>query len=145
MPRQSLVVTQQFSEPREAVFARLTDHATFGRILGNPMTRIKDAVGENLNGLGSVRRIKIGPVSFEETVTAFEPPKRQCYTVSKGSPIKDHEGELIFTDNGDGTTTVNYTIVFSPKVPLTGGLIKTALETGIRKALAADARRHAAS
>lgn len=134
MPKQRIVITQDFPAPRETVFATLTDHNSVGPILGAQMRRIKD--GEDaLNGLHSVRKVSIGPVSFEETVVRHEPPARMEYTVTKGGPIKHHRGTLLFeaTDTG---CHLHYEIVFDGRIPFTGAIIRQQLDTAIRKGLA---------
>jgi hypothetical protein len=82
-------------------FSDLSDHATFGRMLGVNIQRIKDSKHENYDGLGSVRLIKSFPVPpFEETIVAFEPNILIAYEISKGSPIKNHRGEMHFSGQG---------------------------------------------
>ena len=143
MPKHEVIAEQVFSAPRSAVFARMTDHNTVGRILGAKMHRIKDADGDNPNGLGSVRKVTVVPASFEETVTRFEPDTVMEYTVSKGGPIKNHLGRMQFTDTAEGCR-LHYRIVFDGRIPLTGGIIAKGLQDGIRKGLAKLAREMAA-
>ena len=81
MPKQRIAITQDFAAPRETVFAQLTDHNKVGPILGAKMVRIKDG-DDATNGLHSVRKVTIGPLSFEETVVRFEAPERMEYTVT---------------------------------------------------------------
>lgn len=139
MPKQQVVAEQVFSAPRGEVFARLTDHNSVGKVLGAKMQRIVDAEGDNPNGLGSVRKVSIGPISFEETVTRFEPDEVMEYTVSRGGPIKNHLGRMQFTETPEGCR-LHYRIVFDGRIPLTGGLIAKGLQDGIRKGLAKLAR-----
>ncbi|HAC26949.1 MAG TPA: SRPBCC family protein, partial [Marinobacter hydrocarbonoclasticus] len=49
------------------------DHHRFGKLVGAPVKRIKDSDQADPNGIGSVRKIGIGPLSLEETVLGFEP------------------------------------------------------------------------
>ncbi|MDX1453805.1 MAG: SRPBCC family protein [Oleiphilaceae bacterium] len=134
MARQSLRIQQQFNAPLNEVFDTLSDHERFGRIIGVKMKRVKTG-DDGANGLGSIRTIHIGPLpSFEETITGFEPNALIEYKITKGSPIKNHVGTLRFSEN-NGVTELDYTIELESKIPLTTGLIKTALHNGIAKGL----------
>ena len=134
MATQTIQMQQDFNAPVSEVFQVLSDHERFGRIIGVKMKRIKDGEG-SANGLGSVRSIHIGPLpSFEETITQYEENAFIEYKITRGSPIKNHVGRLIFEEK-DGRTRLNYTIELESKIPFTTGLIKAALENGIVKGL----------
>ena len=114
---------QYFAAPRAKVFGWFADHVNLRCVWGGRFQRIKDATeGPNPNGLGSVREIKLGFSSFEETIVKFQPPSVIEYTVTRGSPIKNHLGRLVFAD-ADSGTKLDYTISFDPKIPFTGWLI----------------------
>ena len=54
--------------------------------MGAKVTRVSDGDASR-NGVGSTRRLKIGPLpAFEETVTAAEPNSLIEYTISQGHP-----------------------------------------------------------
>jgi hypothetical protein len=134
---QHIKIIQTFNKSVEKVFTDLSEHDTFGRIIGVNIQRIKDSKDTNKNGLGSIRLIKSFPApSFEETIVAFEPNKFIAYEVSNGSPIKNHLGELHFSGEGERSKLV-YTIHFEPKInfPMWGGLLKSLIEKPIRKGL----------
>lgn len=125
-----------FNAPVATVFGELSDHNKMGKILGAKVKRIKDGKGD-VNGIGSVRRITPAPLAdFEETVTGFEPNKLIEYTVTKGSPIKNHLGRMIFSES-NGKTQLHYTIQFDMKlgIPFTGFLLRTVLEKIITSGL----------
>lgn len=134
---QQIEIIQAFNKPVEKVFSDLSEHATFGRILGFNMQRIKDSHDADKNGQGSLRLIKSFPAPpFEETILVFQPNKMIVYEVSKGSPIKNHRGELHFSGQGENSKLV-YTIRFEPKVnfPLWGKLLRILIEPPIKKGL----------
>ena len=129
MSSQFIQMNVDFNAPVETVFAQLSDHENMGDILNAKVKRVKDGEG-NLNGVGSVRRITPLPLAeFEETVTAFEQNKLVEYTITKGTPLKNHLGRMVFSES-EGKTKLHYTIQFEPKlpIPLTGLIVKTALE-----------------
>lgn len=114
---------QFFAAPREKVFAYFADHQKFGRIWGGKFTRVKDSRDPaDPNGLGSVREIRNTGMVFEETIVKYEPPALIEYAITKGGPIKNHLGRIVFNDVPGGTK-LEYTITFEPKIPLTGGLV----------------------
>lgn len=135
MAKHTISIEQDFPAPRSQVFAKLTDHNAVGPIMGAKMQRIVDAPGDNPNGLGSVRSVTVGPASFEETVTAFEPDTLMEYRITRGGPIKNHLGRMAFSDTDTGCR-LHYTIEFDGRIPMTGGLIAKSLQTGISKGLA---------
>jgi uncharacterized protein YndB with AHSA1/START domain len=129
MSSQFIQMNVEFNAPVAEIFGTLSDHESMGTILNANVKRVKDGQGD-VNGVGSIRRITPLPFAgFEETVTAFEPNKLVEYTVTKGSPIKNHLGRMVFSEH-DGKTKLHYTIQFEPKVPIpfSGLIIKTALE-----------------
>jgi hypothetical protein len=130
-------VIQVFNKPVEKIFSDLSDHATFGLIIGANIQRIKDSKDVEKNGLGSIRLIKSFPApAFEETIVAYETNQFIAYEVSKGSPIKNHRGELHFSSEGENSKLV-YTICFEPKVnfPMWGKMLSSIIEKPIRKGL----------
>jgi len=141
MSQHSVRFTEHFKAPPEKVFPYFAEHETFGAMAGGPLAaklrfirRIK--IGENLkqpDGVGSVRRIGFGPTAFEETVRTSKPGEMIEYFISKGSPLKNHLGRILFTREGNGTR-VDYTISFEPKIPGTGGALSLVLKTMISPA-----------
>jgi hypothetical protein len=87
------------------------------------------------NGVGSVRRLKVGPLpEFEETVTKDVANELIEYRITKGGVLNNHRGEMRFSSQGQGSRLV-YVIEFDGKVPLTGPLIKASLERSVRAGL----------
>ena len=119
-------IREQIDAPVDAVFERFADHTWFTSLFGSSCERVVDGEGEP-NGLGSVRRIGPGPLSFDETIVVFEPGQRLHYTITRGSPLKNHMGEIEFIDEG-GKTVVDYRIRFEGKLPGAGTLTKAVLE-----------------
>ena len=139
MPQQTVRFEQFFAAPREKVFAWFADHEKFGRIWPGRTRRVQaSADAAEPNGLGSVRQVSSGGTRFEETITVFDPPARIEYQVTRGGPIKNHIGRMVFSDT-EGGTRLDYTIDFDPKIPFTGGLIASVLcaawHRGVHKAV----------
>ncbi|MEQ9546166.1 MAG: SRPBCC family protein [Marinobacter sp.] len=135
MAMYTIEIDETFDVPRNRVFALFADHGRFGKLLGAPVKRIQDSDQADPNGIGSVRKIGIGPLSLEETVIGFEPDSLIEYTITSMSPIRNHMGRIRFEDSGERGTRVNYTITFEDIVPFTGRVVSAALEQGIRKGI----------
>ncbi len=128
-------VEHHFEKPPEAVFAYLAEHENLGDVFGAKITRLSDGQDGERNGVGSVRRLQIGPLPpFEETVTEFVVPERIVYKITKGSPIRGHVGVMTFTPEGDGTRMV-YDIRLASPVPGLALLVRTALTRSITQSL----------
>ncbi|KAA1171909.1 SRPBCC family protein [Marinobacter salinexigens] len=135
MAMYTIEIDETFEVPRKRVFELFADHNRIGKVLGAPIKRIKDSDQADPNGIGSVRKIGIGPVGLEETILNFEPNSLIEYTITSLSPIKNHLGRIRFEDTPEGHTRINYTITFEDVVPLTGKLVRSALEQGIRRGI----------
>lgn len=121
MPKHEIRLPVRVDAPVEKVFAFFADHEQFASLFGGRCRRVRDGQDEP-NGLGSVRRIGPGPLSFDETIVAFEPNRRIDYQITRGSPLKNHLGQIRFESSGGGTE-IDYVIRFDPKIPCTGGVI----------------------
>lgn len=139
MPQQRVRFEQFFAAPRGKVFGYFADHERFGRIWPGSFRRTQvSADPKNPDGLGSIREIRTAGMSFEETITGFEPPSHIEYRITRGGPIKNHVGRLVFSDVPGGTK-LDYTIEFEPKIPFTGGLVASVLcaswQRGVQRAI----------
>lgn len=143
MSSQFIQMNVEFNAPLDTIFNQLSDHEKMGEVLNANVKRIKDG-DEYVNGIGSVRRITPVPLAgFEETVTAFEPNKLIEYTITKGTPLKNHFGRMLFSEH-EGKTHLHYTIQFQPKlpIPLAGRVVKTVLEKILLSGLEKLARQY---
>lgn len=137
---QRIQIEQSFSLPVERVYAYLSEHENLGPLFGAKVERVRD--GEtSRNGVGSVRRLRVGPTPpFEETVTAAIPNELVEYRITKGSPLRNHRGEMRFAPDGSGSR-LTYVIEFGAVVPLLDRVVKAGLERNVRKGLrSVDAR-----
>ncbi|MFE8072356.1 SRPBCC family protein [Marinobacteraceae bacterium S3BR75-40.1] len=135
MAQHKILIEETFPLPVSRVFAVLSDHEQFGRLLRAPVRRTRDSQQGDPNGAGSVRLLGIGPFGIEETVTAFVPDRLIEYSITNGGPIRNHLGRMEFEDLGNNRTRLVYEITFEACVPLLGYAVKPALETAIRQGL----------
>jgi uncharacterized protein YndB with AHSA1/START domain len=129
-------VEHAFAKPPERIFAHLAEHENLAEVVGANVTRVKDGEDGERNGVGSVRRLRIGPLPpFEETVTEFVPPERIVYRITRGSPLRGHVGVMSFAPASGGTRFV-YDIRLASPVPGLAVLVRSALTRSITRALA---------
>lgn len=133
---QKIVIDKHFNQPVEDLFAFLSDHNQLGKIFAPAkVRRIKDGT-DGVNGTGSVRRLAIpGSPAFEETVIECIPNRRIVYRISRGSPMRNHEGVMTFAKDGERTSHLHYTIQFDSVVPGLALLVKVLLARSINKGL----------
>ncbi len=128
-------VEHSFSKGPERIFAYLAEHENLAELFGAKITRLRDGEAGERNGVGSSRRLQIGPLPpFEETVTEFVAPERIVYRITKGSPLRGHEGVMTFAPAGSGTRFV-YDIRLASPIPGAAALVQAALTRSITKSL----------
>jgi uncharacterized protein YndB with AHSA1/START domain len=138
MRMQHVHVTHDFSAPVERVFAYLSEHENLGPLFGVRIVRKCDGTDGERNGVGSCRTLSFyGLLPFDETVTAVIPNERITYRITKGSPMRGHEGNMAFSagSGGDGTH-LDYRIRFGSPVPGLAFIVKTVLTRSIARGLA---------
>ena len=133
---QRVVIDHDFPVPVERAFEHLAEHENLEPLLGAKITRLSDGTDGTRNGVGSVRQLKIGVLPpFEETTTEVVPNELIRYRITKGSPLKDHAGEMRFTPNPDGTSHLHYEISFGAAVPGLAAIVAKGLQRNIAKGL----------
>ncbi len=132
---QHISMTQAFNAPQKEIFAYLSDHNNLSSIMNANITRIKNADGDNPNGLGSVRSIKIGIELLQETVVTFNEPNLIEYKITSNAPVNYHLGRLEFSSTEKGKTVLNYTIDMESKFGFADGILTFILKTIISRGL----------
>jgi hypothetical protein len=135
----SLVVERTMDASPECVWRVAGD---FTRTLDPKRPFTTEAPGDKANnGVGCIRRVKSGVITVREQLTAAEPPGSLSYVMLSGVPVKHFHATMEFTSEGN-KTLVRWSASFTPKLPLTGRLIKRLiiksyndLLDGIEKAL----------
>jgi len=133
MPHHTVEVMHVSKRPVHELFADLADHERLQRVFVIPVRRIRNGETE-LNGVGSARRMGIGPLRLEETVTAIEPYRSIEYRITRGGgPVKNHRGRLQFSSAGTGSHVV-WTIEYD-SLPIVGAALRTVLERLLKRGL----------
>ncbi len=128
-------IEHTFAKSPERIFDYMAEHENLSDVFGAEVERVRDGDGDERNGVGSVRRLKAGPLPpFEETVLEFDRPRRIVYAITKGSPLRDHLGVMTFAGASGGTAFV-YDIRLGSGVPGLALLVRTSLTRSIRGSL----------
>jgi uncharacterized protein YndB with AHSA1/START domain len=122
--RRSIRVERQLDARPEAAFEILADHARYDRFDGIRRSELVAPGDRDPNGVGAVRWIWLGPLRFEEEITAFEPPSRLDYLIRdvRTLPFRHGGGSIRLTPEGTGTRAV-WTSAFEIPIPLVGGAL----------------------
>ena len=140
---QRVHVEQDFPQPVEEVFAYLSEQENLAPLFGAKVKRLTDGSDGTRNGAGASREMRVGPGRpFVETNVEVIPSELIRYRITKGSPLKDHEGVMRFSRSGSGSH-VDYTIEFDGKLPLVGPIVRAMLQRNISSGLAKFAARGA--
>jgi uncharacterized protein YndB with AHSA1/START domain len=130
-------VEHTFQKPPERIFDHLAEHENLAAVFGAKVTRLKDGDNGVRNGVGSVRKLQVGPAPpFEETVTEFVPSERIVYKITKGGPLKGHVGVMTFAPTPSGGTRFDYDIRIASAIPGLAPLVKASLTRSIKQSLA---------
>jgi len=113
---------------REAVWVVVADARGWSRWGGWEAAELEREGDPPPAGLGAVKALKRGRVVSREEVTVFDPPSRFGYRLLSGLPLRGYEAEITLTDTPGGGTDITWRSQFEPKVPLTGGLFRRALQ-----------------
>ena len=122
--RRSVRVERRLQAAPAAVFEILADHARYDRFDGVRSAELVRPGEPAPNGVGAVRWVTIGPLRFEEEITAFEPPHRLDYLIRsvRGLPFRHEGGSIRLTPVDSGTHAV-WTSNFEIPIPLIGAAL----------------------
>jgi uncharacterized protein YndB with AHSA1/START domain len=130
-------IEHDFAKSPERIFAHLAEHENLAEVFGAKVTRLRDGEGEQRNGVGSMRRLQIGPLPpFEETVTEFVVPQRIVYRITKGSPLRGHVGTMTFAPTPSGGAHFVYEIRIASPIPGVAPIVCASLTRSIGRSLA---------
>jgi hypothetical protein len=120
----SFRVQRRLGARPEALFEVLADHARYDRFAGIRRAELATPGERDRNGLGAVRWVWLGPLRFEEEITAFDRPSRFDYVIRdvKTLPFR-HEGGSVQLTPVDGGTDAVWTSSFEIPIPIAGALL----------------------
>lgn len=137
MGQQHIEIDMDFDIPVGRLFAYLSEHENLASIFKPAKIKRLSDGQDARNGVGSSRQLRILMASpFTETVTAYRENELIEYRITRGSPLKNHQGAMRFRPTTNGSH-LRYSIVFEGKYPLVAALIRPGLELAIRRGLKA--------
>ena len=117
----SIRVERMLDAPVEGVFDVLADHANYDRFGGIRRSKLIRPGEAERNGVGAMRRVVIGPFTFDEEITAFERPTRLDYVIRKiNAPYRHQGGSIRLDRTADGGTKATWTSTYEIPVPVAG-------------------------
>ena len=133
---QQINVSKEIDVPVELLFAHLAEHENLQRLFAPAKVRRLTSGRETRNGVGSSRSIRPGPLPvFVETVTAYRENEAIEYRITRGSPLRDHKGEILFERLGTSRSRVTFHIAFKGRFIGAGPSFKYIIGTGVAKGL----------
>ena len=122
--RRSIRIERRLEAPPEGVFEVVADHARYDRFDGIRRSELPTTGEPAPNGVGAVRWVWIGPLRFEEEITAYEAPRRLDYVIRRVRtlPFRHEGGSIRLEPDGAGTHAV-WTSNFEIPIPLLGRVL----------------------
>ena len=147
MGRQQAHVQARTNADPHVVWELLADVRTWPDWSGFDEAEYAAPMVPDLHGVGAVRLLRAGRLRARDTVLVFEPPTRLSYSYIGSLPVTDHRADVTLVRQGGGTL-ITWRATFTPKLPLTGGLLRVVMRKVLRdvsSALAAAAEARCAS
>jgi len=123
-----VLIEHRFASSPALLFAYLADHEHAAALFGAKVVSVD----------GSTRTMRPAPLlpTLDETITELVPDELIRYRITRGSPLRDHEGVMRLSPDGGGTL-LRYEITFRGAFPGVGKLIAFMLKRNIEAALPA--------
>jgi hypothetical protein len=129
--------------PVDVVWSVMTDHVRWARWGTSKRVTIERPGVPSPNGLGAVRCFHAGPVKVREEVTAWEPPTHFAYRLNTRTLTKHYRSDMLLVAAPDGTTVLEWSSSFEPRLPGTAWLVRRVFEKAVRGFAAGIAREAA--
>ena len=138
---QEVSVSRTVAAPRQQAWDLYTDHVSWQDWAGLGRVHLDREGDPAPNGSGCVRVITSAGMPVYEEILEFDVPTRMTYSLVKGAmPIRDHLGEVDFSDDGEGTL-IEWRARFNSKIPGLGWLLKLVVQRVFNKAMDGFERR----
>jgi len=125
-------IEKTIEAPIDQVFGVLTAHADYKKFRGVRDSSLVREGTPQANGAGALRRVVIGPLTFEEEITRFESAVGMDYVIRKINAPLEHQGGSIDLRAFDQGTRVVWTSTFEVKARVLGGLLTSVAAILIR-------------
>jgi len=128
-----IILRQDFTVSADRVFDALADQDAMGSWMGAKIS--VPSRGED--GLvGTVRRVHLGPVGFDEQIIEAERPTRIVYQISSPVPLLvKHRGEIQVEAVGDRQSRVTWRVELKLQPDVVGAFVRPVLSMALSAAL----------
>ena len=109
-------LTRTVKAPIGQVFDAFTNHRAYQDMTAVRKSTLDKEGDPPPNAVGAVRRLALAGPPIVEEVVGYERPTYFAYKALSGLPLKEHLGEVRFSEAGAGTH-VSYTVAFTPTIP----------------------------
>lgn len=121
-------VKRTINAPAAKVFAEIANHEGYERFSGVDKAELIRKGENGGNGLGAVRRLKLGAISLDEEILSFEESKLMEYRITRMKPkLFNHILGRVELNEVDGNTTVIWSSEYQVPLPVIGGRIEKLL------------------
>ncbi len=131
MSQRDVSLELDFAVPPERLWAALVDHESMGKWAG---ARVRLIARGDADGVGAVRRVRIGAASVDEEVVYADAPRRLVYRVVRGALIAHHRGEVLIEPRGEGSH-LTWNIRMVTGVPGLSRALSRVIGTGLGRGL----------
>jgi uncharacterized protein YndB with AHSA1/START domain len=123
-----VLIERRLASAPALLFPYLADHEHAAALFGSKVVSVHE----------STREMRPAPLlpTFDETITELVPDELIRYRITRGSPLRDHEGVMRLTPDGTGTF-LRYEITFRGAFPGVGKLVAAMLRRNISRGLVA--------
>jgi hypothetical protein len=127
---QTIYATARSGAAPQAVWELLAEVETWPRWAAFDSAELEQAGPTEPRGVGAVRRFRRGRYTTRERVTVFEPPRRLCYELLSGIPIRNYSAEVTLEPDLEGTL-ITWQSSFRGKFPIPASLVRRGLQAFI--------------
>ena len=128
----AVLVSLDFAAPAERVFETVSAHERFLAAPGVSCRLANEGTPER-DGLGAVREVKAGQMTFLEEIITFQRPVRYEYVIrelrvaGRKTELLQHEKGTVELQERGGHTSVQWRSRFEVRIPLVGRLLEPIL------------------
>jgi uncharacterized protein YndB with AHSA1/START domain len=134
-----LRLQQDFPVSAERLYDALADQEGMSAWMGSKIT-VRERGASGL--VGTVRRIHLGPASFDERIVEAQRPSRIVYRICSPVPLlAHHRGELQIEALGERASRVTWRVELALRPSFVGAPVRAGLGLVLRVALERLARR----
>ncbi|MFO0681406.1 MAG: SRPBCC family protein [Sandaracinus sp.] len=123
----------EFGVPPARLWEAITDHEGMAKWTG---AKVRLVARGDADGIGAVRRVRVGALALDEEVVYADAPRRLVYRIVRGAPVTFHRGEMLVIPTERGSL-LRWNIVLVSPVPgfarITARTLELALGRGLRE------------